>query len=351
MVIGYLIEKEFKQMWRSVILPVVFVLLPIVMMNMVPRIATQEIKNLKFSVVDHDKSQESARLIRRIDASEFFALNNCEETFARAEESLMRGESDLVIEIEHGFERDLVTRGTAGVMVSANAVTGVKAGLGSSYVSQIIAGREAQVRFLFNKSLDYKVFMIPALIGMQLVLLIGFLPALNIVGEKASGTIEQINVTPVGKFEFILAKLVPYWCVGIAILLFSILLASAIHGVAPVGSVWAILFFSLLFIIIVSGFGIIVSNYSETTQQAALVMYFFLIIFILLSGLLTPVSSMPEWARTLTLVNPMRFYIEPMRMVYIKGSSVGELLPYVGILSLMAVATSAWAVWSYRKSS
>lgn len=192
--------------------------------------------------------------------------------------------------------------------------------------------------------------MVAAIISLLLILTVGFLPALNIVGEKEKGTIEQINVTPIGRFEFIFSKMIPYWCVGIIMLFLAMGAAKGIHGIAPAGGIPAILAVTSLFILVVSCLGFIVSNYSDTIQQAALVMFFFLVIFLLLSGLLTPVTSMPQWAQTITEFNPMRYYIEPMRMIYIKGSNLSELMPYLRRLTLMAAVLWAWAIISYRKS-
>ena len=303
MVIRFLLEKEFKQMMRDIILPIVFILLPIGVINMVPRAATQEVKNLKISVIDNDHSSWSSRLVQKLSASQYFHLNDVSSTYPKALESVEAGDADFIVEIEPQFERNLVKEGVSQVMISANAVNGVKAGLGSSYLAQIIADYSAQLReesglaasavsmahydvaprYLYNTNLDYKFFMIPGLMAMLLILLVGFLPALNIVGEKEKGTIEQINVTPVGKFDFILSKLIPYWVVGLLVLGYSMVLARLIYGQEPVGNIWVIFLFATLFILVVSSMGLIVSNYSDTTQQAALVMFFFLVIFILLS--------------------------------------------------------------------
>ena len=185
---------------------------------------------------------------------------------------------------------------------------------------------------------------------MLLILLVGFLPALNIVGEKEKGTIEQINVTPVGKFDFILSKLIPYWVVGLLVLGYSMVLARLIYGQEPVGNIWVIFLFATLFILVVSSMGLIVSNYSDTTQQAALVMFFFLVIFILLSGLITPVTSMPEWAKAFTRINPLRYFIEAMRTLYLKGSNLYELRHHFYALSVYAAAMWIWAIRSYQKN-
>ena len=369
MILPYLIEKEFKQMMRNIILPIVFIMLPIGMINLMPRAATQEVKNLTLSVIDNDHSSWSQRLIQKLSASTYFSLTDVSSTYDAALHRVEAGEADFIVEIEPDFERNLVREGVSHVLISANAVNGVKAGLGSSYLSQIITDyamelREEQgvvasaasqpgltvtPRYHYNATLDYKYFMIPGLIAMLLVLIVGFLPALNIVGEKERGTIEQINVTPIGRFAFIFSKLIPYWAVGLFILSYSMLLTRLIYGYVPAGNIGLIYLFATLFILVVSSLGLIVSNYSDTAQQAALVMFFFLVIFILLSGLLTPIASMPRWAQAITLLNPLRYFIEVMRALYLKGSTFHDLLSNFQALSLYAILAWIWAIWSYRK--
>ena len=162
---------------------------------------------------------------------------------------------------------------------------------------------------------------------------------------------EQINVTPVGRFEFIFSKLIPYWCVGLLILAYSMLLAKGIYGQVPSGSIAVIFLFATLFILVVSCLGLIVSNYSDTTQQAALVMFFFLVIFILLSGLLTPIAGMPAWAKAITMVNPLRYFIEAMRALYLKGSTLHDLGGQFFALAGYAAVVWTIAIMSYRKNS
>ena len=119
----------------------------------------------------------------------------------------------------------------------------------------------------------------------------------------------------------------------------------------PAGSIGLIFLFATVFILLVSSFGLIVSNYSDTMQQAALVVFFFLVIFILLIGLLTPISSMPRWAQIITTVNPLRYFIEAMRVLYLKGSSLADLLPNFLSLAVYALVVGTWAIVSYRKNS
>jgi len=184
---------------------------------------------------------------------------------------------------------------------------------------------------------------------MLLTLLTGFLPALNIVGEKELGTTEQLNVTPMNKAVFILAKLIPYWIVGILILTITMGLASLIYGLNP-ASYFTIYLYTIVYTLAVSGLGIIISNYSDTMQQAMFVMFFFVLIIILISGLYTPVSSMPKWAQYITAFNPLKYFMEVMRAVYLKGSGMRELLPQFFALCGFAVFFNVWAVLSYKKS-
>ena len=374
MIIRYLIVKEFKQFFRNLLLPIICFLLPIMLMNIVPRIATQEIKGLNFSVVDNDHSTTSRRIIQKIDASTYLTLVNVSPTYEQAMESVHRGDADLILEFQSHFEREMVKTGAADILLSANATNGTKGAMAQAYITQIIqsyAQEELQnlnggtavsspisVRFLFNTKLDYKIYMIPAIFGLMLILIVGFLPALNIVGEKEKGTIEQINVTPVGKVEFIVSKVIPYICIGMIMVVEAIMAARGLYGIVPSGlvagnpaPVLKIFVVCILFCALISSLGLIVSNYSNTIQQAALIMFFFLVIFIVMSGLLTPVTSMPNWAQAITRLDPMRYLIEALRGIYIKGASLSQVRWQLGHLALMAVIAWGWAIYSYRKSS
>lgn len=384
-----LLRKEFLQLRRSPLLLVIFVILPVALMNMVPRIATQEIKGLKFSVVDADHSTLSSRLVQKIDASHYLSLVATCPTYREALATVEKGEADIIVSIPHGYERDVVrTLGNAtaaggaaakGAAISpttlpevqlvANATNGMKGSMSVAYVQGITqmlltevieeqglaassqgGARPIAVRYLFNPHLDYRIYMVPALFALLLTLIVGFLPALNIVGEKERGTIEQLNVTPVSKLSFIVAKLIPYWAIGIVMTFIALMAARGIYGFWPVGSVGTMMVFVSLHCLLISAVGLVISNYSTTMRQAAMTMFFFLVIFILMSGLLTPIRSMPNWAQALTCVNPMRFLIEALRAIYLKGSSLTELSSQFFTLSAMAAVFATWAVVSYRKN-
>ena len=369
MTIKFLIEKEFKQLLRNPIMPKLILVFPCMMMLLMPWAADLEIKNNNLCVLDNDRSTYSERLAQKTSSSDYFRLAGTANSYEEAMKYIEDGTADVILEIPSGFEKDLIKEGNARVMISTNTVNGTKGGLGSSYLASIVGDFNNDIRKewvqsnsgsiipsvqltvlnLFNPHLNYKVFMVPALMVMLLTMLCGFLPALNIVSEKEIGTIEQINVTPVGKFTFILAKLIPYWIIGLIVLSICFLLARVIYGISPVGNLLTIYFFSCLFILLISGFGLVISNYSSTMQQAMFVMFFFMIVFILMSGLFTPISSMPEWAQTVTIFNPLSYFIRVMRMVYLKGSGITELGTEFIALSCFLLFFNIWAVLSYKK--
>lgn len=372
----FLIEKEFKQLLRNSFLPRLIIGYPCMVMIIMPWATNMEIKNISVNVVDNDHSVVSQRLIHKIDASSYFRLNNLSPTYNSALRDIESGDADVILEIPRHFEKKLENGEASHVLLAANAVNGSKGGLASSYMTATLADYNAQLhaenpssgivqeaassvqpsvsvseKNLYNPHLNYKLFMVPALMVMLVTVICGFLPALNIVSEKEVGTIEQMNVTPVGKFKFILAKLIPFWVVGFVVLTLSFGFAWLIYGILPVGSLGIIYLLSALFVLVMSGFGLVISNHSATMQQAMFVMFFFIIILLLMSGLFTPVMSMPLWAQIITILNPLKYFVDIMRMVYLKGSGLTDLSLQIGALLAFATLFNFWAVKSYRKSA
>jgi ABC-2 type transport system permease protein len=228
--------------------------------------------------------------------------------------------------------------------------------MGSAYLSQIVSSRQPIVNSplsvlnLYNKHQNYKLFMIPALLAIVMMLMTGFLPTLNIVGEKETGTIEQMNVTPVSKWAFILSKLIPYWLIAFFVITVCLLLAWLIYGLTPAGPLWLVYVLAMLLALFFSSFGLIVSNYSDTMQQAVFVMWFFVVTIMLLSGLFTPTRSMPEWAYVTTYVNPMHYFIDAIRTVFIRGGGFREVAYQVFALLSIGIVMGGWAVQSYKKN-
>ena len=345
MTLKYLIQKEFLQIRRNAFLPKLIIMFPIVIMCVMPWVMQMEVKNIVVDVVDIDHTVESQRLVQQIAASNYFIFGGQKNTYAEAMKDIEKGRADVILEIRDGK-----------YLIAANAVNGTKGSMGSAYLSQIVsapftASSATSVLTLYNKQQNYKLFMIPALFAIVMMLMTGFLPTLNIVGEKESGTIEQINVTPVSKWSFILAKLIPYWLIALFVITVCLLLAWLVYGITPAGPVWLIYVLAMLLALFFSSFGLIVSNYSDTMQQAMFVMWFFVVSIMLLSGLFTPTRSMPQWAYLTTYINPMHYFIDAIRTVFIRGGGLHEtahqVLALVGIGTLMG----CWAVQSYKKNS
>jgi ABC-2 type transport system permease protein len=203
----------------------------------------------------------------------------------------------------------------------------------------------------FNPLMNYNAFMVPGILAILVTTIGGFLSALNIVKEKEVGTIEQVNVTPIKKYVFIAGKLIPFWILGNVVFTIGLLVARWVYGIVPEGNLFALYGFLWLYLLAVLGFGLLISTFSETQQQAMFFMFFFNLIFILLGGLFTPIDSMPYWARMITHFNPLTYLIDVMRMVILKGSGWTDIWSHVKIIALFAVVLNAWAIWNYKKTA
>ena len=283
MTLKYLIQKEFIQISRNAFLPRLIVAFPIVIMCVLPWVMNMEVKNVKVSIVDNDRSTLSQQLVHSIEASNYFIYSGQQPTYRAALQEMERSHADVVLVIPQNYGRDVELGRQPQVLIAANAVNGTKGSMGSSYLTQIVtaqarpevAAMQSQVStlFLYNKHLNFKLFMIPALFAIVMMLMTGFLPALNIVGEKEAGTIEQINVTPVNKWSFILAKLIPYWIIAVFVITVCLVLAWAVYGITSAGPLWLIYVLALSLALFWSSFGLMISNYSDTMQQAIFVMW------------------------------------------------------------------------------
>lgn len=233
----YLIQKELKQIMRNTFLPRIIIAFPIMAILVIPWVANMEIKDVNLAILDFDSSQTSKKIVAKISATSYFNMVLDSKNIYEARECLYTNQCDIILEFPNGFEEYLVAEHKANVGIYANAINSTKGALGSGYLAQVIAQFASSEShstplgtlmptynpqilsiYRFNPNLDYKIFMIPALMVMVLTMLCGFLPALNIVSEKERGNIEQINVTPLSKTTFIMAKIIPYWIIGLVVL-------------------------------------------------------------------------------------------------------------------------------------
>lgn len=370
--LGHLLKKEFRQIFRNrSILPLILVM-PIIQLLVMPLAADYEIKSIDLSIVDHDRSDYSRHLRDKIIASGYFRLNDFSSSFEASFEQFQQDNSDLVLEIPANFESDLSSGNAAGMLIAVNAINGINATVGSAYLSRILADFNREIivevvnpqgmnqnpvidiqnRNWFNPNLDYPTFMVPGILVILVTMVGAYMCALNIVKEKEIGTIEQINVTPLKKYQFILGKLIPFWVIGMVV--FSIGLfgvARLVYGIVPAGSILTLYAFLAIYLVALLGIGLLISTFSATQQQAMSLAFFIMMIFILMSGLFTPLDGMPEWAQWIAEFNPATHFIEVVRQIMLKGSSFHHLKSQFLIIGGMALFFNTWAVLNYRKTS
>lgn len=365
----FLLQKEFRQIFRDPSIIRVIFMMPTIQLLVLPWAADYEVKNIHLAVVDNDHGTYAQQLISKITASGYFQLDKYTASYKEALHEIENDNADIILQIPASFERDLVKEQSSDLFMAVNAINGAKAGLGSSYLQTIINNFNQDIRLKwiqaprfspvtnidiassnrFNPLMNYKEFMVPGILVILVTMVGSFLAAGNIVKEKEIGTIEQINVTPVKKYHFILGKLIPFWILGLVILSVGLTIAYLAYGIVPEGRLFTIYVFAAVYLLAVLGLGLLVSTYSSTQQQAMLISFFMMMIFVLLSGLYTPIDSMPEWAQWITKFNPVSYFIQVMRMVVLKGSSLADIRSQIFTVLGFAAVLNTWAVLSYRK--
>ncbi|MGZ3884276.1 MAG: ABC transporter permease [Bacteroidia bacterium] len=365
----FLLEKEFHQLFRNRAMLRILLLTPLIQLLVLPFAANFEIRNINIAVVDHDHSGFSQRLVTKILASGYFSPAGSVTNYNDAYTLIAKDKADIIMEIPAGFERNLIREQGQKLFLAINAINGVKALVGSGYLNSIINAYNSEILvnwkepsnfnpspnididsyYWYNPHLVYTIFMVPGILVMLVTLFAGNMSAFNIVKEKEMGTIEQINVTPIKKPVFILGKLIPFWLLAMFEFSFGLLIARFVYGIIPLGSLWTLYFFLSVYLVAFLGFGLLISTYAETQQQAHSLTFFFVTIFNMMSGLFTPIDSMPAWAQMITNFIPMSYFIEVMRMVVLKGSTLYDIRYHFAIIALMAVVLNTWAILNYRK--
>ncbi|MEJ5962057.1 ABC transporter permease [Pedobacter immunditicola] len=371
-ILKFLLIKEFKQIFRNKTILAIILVMPLTELLILPLAANYEVKNINLVVVDNDHSAYSRNLITKIISSGNFRLSGYTSSYKKAFNQIASDQADLILEFPNGFEEGFIREGKQNLFIAVNAINGVKAGLGAGYIVAIIKtyNQEINVKTIFrepdnnpvpfieiassnwyNPHLNYNVYMVPGILAILVTLVGGFLSALNIVKEKEAGTIEQINVSPIKKHHFIMAKLIPFWILANAVFTVGLFISWLIYGIFPLGSLFVLYSFVWVYLLAILGFGLLISTFCDTQQQAMLIMFFFLMIFILMGGLFTSIDSMPEWAKVITKFNPLSYFIEVMRMVVLKGSGFNDIKRHIAIIICFAVVLNTAAVLNYKKTS
>jgi ABC-2 type transport system permease protein len=372
--IFFLVRKEFLQIFRDRTTVFQIFMIPVVQLLVLANAATFDVKRVALLVVDEDHSTVSAGLVQRLEAGRQFRVVRYTSTDAGVDQALLDRQVTAALHIPRRFEEDLVRRGRATVQLVLNAEEGATTGLVQSYAGSILSayakeldrtlptartGANAAARVApldlrtqrwFNPTRNYKYWMVPALM-VSLTTIIGLLlTAQNITRENELGTLEQLNVTPMTKIQFIAAKLIPFWILSMVIFTIGLAIGKLVIRIPKRGNLLLVYLAAAVYLIVVLGMGLGISTVTRTQQQSMFVAFFFVLIFLLMSGLFTPVDSMPDWAQQVAEANPVKHFVSIMRAVLMRGAGIETVgRPILG-LGVAGVAVLALAVMRYRKS-
>jgi ABC-2 type transport system permease protein len=368
----YIIQKEFIQVFRNkAMLPIIFVI-PIVQLIILVNAATMEIKHIRLAVVDKDLSQTSRKYISKFNGSPFYVIDQYTFSMDEAENELKKGNIDAIIQIPSGFERKLVRESQSKIQVIVNAINGVVAGITNAYIQNMTIGYNIEVvtaiagkptimnppadininySYWYNPQLNYKNFMVPAVLVILVTLIGMFLSGLNLVREKELGTIEQINVTPIRKYQFIAGKLIPFWVLALTELAFGLFVGKVLFNIPILGSIWLLFGVAAIYLVVVLSIGLLISTMTNTQQQAMFVMFFVMLVCIMMSGIFTATETMPGWAQRIDYLNPIYYFMRTVRMILLKGSGFKDIINEIICLMVFAFAMLRMAIWRYKKTA
>jgi ABC-2 type transport system permease protein len=366
----YILQKEFTQIFRNKsMLPIIFVM-PLVQMLILVFAATNELRQVDIAIVDFDNSASSRKLITEITGNPFFKVRQNLVTTLDAEDLLMRNKIDLALIIPKRFDKELSVNKSTDIQVLVDAINGNAAQLSLGYLSSVIGSYSQRMltqttkpefrqskniaiepTFWFNPQLNFKFYMAPGILVVLITVVGMLLGGMNLVREKELGTIEQINVTPIRKWQFIAGKLLPFLIIGLFDLAFGLFIARLAFNIPIRGSLLLLFGMSVIYLVLVLSFGLFISTISDTQQQATFVSFFSLIVFIMMSGLFTSVESMPDWAQKLDYANPLYYFVKIMRSIILKGSNFADIFNEFAALSVFAVSIFGLAIFRYRKTS
>ncbi len=362
----YIVEKEFKQIFRDKMMRPIIFLMPIIQLAVLSYTADFTVKDIRIFVQDQDITPLSKQLINKISSSDNFTLEGVSYSYDEGISGIEKNKTDVLLTIPEHFSRDFNSQHKTSLFITADAINSSKAGISINYLQNIIRdfqkeqaeskgikvkpGVKIITRNWYNPSLDYKFFMVPGILVLLVTMIALFLSGMNIVKEKEIGTIEQLNVTPILKYQFIIGKLLPFLIIGLFEFTLGLAIALFWFKVPFLGSIGLIYLFTFVYLILILGIGMFISTITETQQQALFLAWFFSVIFILMSGLFTPIESMPDWAQKLTYLNPIRYYVEVIRLVMLKGSSFSSIKVNFLVIVVSAVLINMAAIKNYKKT-
>ena len=371
----FLLRKEFLQIRRDPAIMRMLVVMPVVQLLLLGSAATFEIRRARMYVVDEDHTPASRGLVTRLAASGRFEVAGASPSMALANRALLHRDASAILHIPADFERGLMRTGTAPVQLVFNAEDGAAAGILRSYAGRIIAAYSAELsgemrpslaamegapvrgaaridvraRGWFNPGLSYQAYMVPGILVLLVTMVATALGSMNIVREKELGTLEQLNVTPVTRAQFIASKLIPFWVIGLGVLAFGLTVARIAFHIPMRGSLALVFAAAAVYLLVALGIGLWISTIVETQQQAMFVTFAINMVYMLMSGLVTPIQSMPGWAQWIAQLSPVKHFIVVMRAVLVKGAGPAAVAIPLLVLVLYAAAVLSLAVRQYSK--
>ncbi|HRY31518.1 MAG TPA: ABC transporter permease [Bacteroidales bacterium] len=368
--IGFLIQKEFLQIFRNrSMLPIIFAV-PVVQLIIIVHAATFEMKSIRLFVVDHDRSVLTREVCDKFRGSGFFRITGYSDLDRDGEQGMKQREADAIVVFPADFEKQVSMGRDARFQLIVNAINGSAGGLIHAYTQSVVQDMNHNLRkesglismetrpqqidltytFWYNPELNYQTFMVPGILVILVTVISLLLSGMNIVKEKEIGTIEQVNVSPIRKYQFIAGKLIPTLLIALFELAFGLGVGKLLFDIPLEGNLLLVFFAAAVYSCVILGLGLLVSTMTGTQQQAMFVSFFFMIVFILMSGLFTAAENMPDWAQWLNHLNPVAYFIRIIRMVLLKGSGFTDIRPDLFALALLAVLSITLAVRRYRKT-
>lgn len=371
--IKFLLQKEFLQIFRNKgMLPIMFVM-PIIQLLILSNAATFDVKNVSYMLVDQDRSSFSHDLSNAFEASSYFTLISATPQQQDGIELILENRIAMALVIPKGFEKDIINGRTAEIQFIVDAQDGYSAGIIQTYSNtilekfmgetlpkqlfparintqlQTVQGIDIRQQSWYNPEMDYRIYMVPGILVILVTMIGLFLSGMNIVREREIGTIEQLNVSPIKKWQFIVGKLLPFWIIGQVELTIGIIIGMTVFHVPMEGAFWVIYLVTAIYLVVVLGIGLLISTITDTQQQAMFVAWFLMVIFVLMSGLFTPIESMPVWAQKITTFNPVRYVVDIMRRIMLKGSGWTDINTEMAWLTLYGTVILALALNRYQK--
>lgn len=360
--LAVLIWKEFLEIRMNPRLFGVVIVAPILQLTMLGYAATTDVRDVPLVVADGDRSSASRALVQRFDASPSFTVIDTVTTVRQIAPFLESGDAWIALAIPAGYGADLAAGRGVTVQVAADgtdsnsttAALGYATALIGGYARELASagfpaqpagGIDARIRVWFNPELESRFFMVPGVLALVLLLVTANLAAMAIVREKEVGTLEQLNVTPLRRWELITGKLLPYGLIGLVDILLATAVAVFWFEVPLRGSFWLLMAISLVYVLCTLALGLLISTISETQQQAMMTAtFFFLMPMIYLSGFMTPIENMPEPIQWVTYIIPLRYFLVIVRGIFLKGVGFEVLAPQVAALAAWGAVVLALAI-------